>query len=154
MTSRERALGKTITCAKKTADMTFNVSREGSQNIDQPSHRIEEMGFCAGYNKYRLMVHMVAAAVGIVVGCSACVVFARVYQNVDAAMWAGVSALFATLLFSTSLKVHRDQERLTPISHFTITKWLGFVGLLAGIAGFFAYIILGVRNNEKGMESL
>ena len=100
------------------------------------------------------MVHMVAAAVGIVVGCSACVVFARVYQNFDAAMWAGVSAVFAALLFSTSLKVHRDQERLTPISHFTITKWVGFVGLLAGIAGFFAYIILGVRNNEKGMESL
>ena len=40
-----------------------------------------------------------SSALGVVAGCLACPVFAFVYGNLDAALWAGISVIIASMVF-------------------------------------------------------
>ena len=42
---------------------------------------------------------VVSSALGVVAGCVACPVFAFVYGNLDAALWAGFSVIIASMVF-------------------------------------------------------
>lgn len=102
------------------------------------------------YKKYKLVMRIIAAFVGIAVGISGCIAFAKVYHNYNAASWAGVSALFAALFLHLHFAVRRDLERLISREKFTTIMFVGFGGVLAGIIGFVINIAFGVKNHETG----
>lgn len=102
------------------------------------------------YKKYKLVMRIIAAIVGIIVGISGCVAFARVYHNYNAASWAGVSALFAFLFLHLHVAVRRDVERLISREKFTAIMYIGFGGAISGVIGFIVNIAFGVNNHETG----
>lgn len=105
------------------------------------------------YKKYRLVVKIIAAFSLAILGISGCIAFAKVYHNYNAAVWAGVSAAFAIVFIRLHFMVYRDRhERSISSLRFTITLWIGVVGLIAALAGLITYIVLGVKNHEKGMD--
>ena len=103
-----------------------------------------------GYKKYKMVVRIIAAFVGAIVGISGCVAFAKVYRNYDAAIWAAVSAVFAIVFLHLHFAVRRDHERLIPRLKFTVIMFIGTSGLIAGVIGFITYIALGVSHQESG----
>ena len=106
------------------------------------------------YKKYKLVMRIIAAFVGAIVGISGCFVFAKVYHNYNAAVWAGVSVAFAILFIRLHFAVRRDHERLIPRSEFTIILWIGVVGFVAGIIGLITYIVLGKKHHEEGKATV
>lgn len=102
------------------------------------------------YKKYKLVMRIIAAFVGIIVGISGCIVFAKVYHNYNAASWAGVSALFAALFLHLHFAVRRDLERVISREKFTTIMYVGFGGLVSGIIGFIINIAFGIKNHESG----
>ena len=104
----------------------------------------------AGYKRYKLVVRIIAAFVGITVGIAGCVAFSTVYHNYDAASWAGVSAIFATVFLYLHFAVRRDLERVISRDKFNVILWIGFGGMCSGIIGFIISIALGVKNHETG----
>ena len=104
-----------------------------------------------GYLKYRLIMRIIWAFVGVVVGIAGCIVFAKVYHNYNAAIWAGVSALFAVVFLHLHFAVRRDIERIIPMSKFTVIMYIGLTGLIAGVVGFFTNLALGIHRRETGI---
>ena len=104
----------------------------------------------AGYKKYKFVMRIIAAFVGITVGIAGCIAFSTVYHNYDAASWAGVSAIFATVFLYLHFAVRRDLERVISRDKFNVILWIGFGGMCSGIIGFITSIALGVRNHETG----
>ena len=103
------------------------------------------------YKKYRLVVKIIAAFSLAILGISGCIAFAKVYHNYNAAVWAGVSAAFAIVFIRLHFMVYRDRhERSISRLRFTITLWIGVVGLIAALVGLITYIVLGVKHHEKG----
>jgi len=103
-----------------------------------------------GYKSYKLVLRIIAAFVGITVGIAGCIVFAMVYHNYNAASWAGVSAIFATVFLHLHFAVRRDLERVITRNKFNVIMWIGFGGLWSGIIGFIINIAFGVKNHESG----
>ena len=108
-------------------------------------------GALRGYLKYRLIMRIIWAFVGVVVGIAGCIVFAKVYHNYNAAIWAGVSALFAVVFLHLHFAVRRDIERIIPRSKFTVIMYIGLTGLIAGVVGFFTNLALGIHRHETGI---
>ncbi|KAL9966216.1 hypothetical protein ACROYT_G024259 [Oculina patagonica] len=104
------------------------------------------------YKKYKLVMRIIAAFVGIIVGISGCIAFAKVYHNYNAASWAGVSALFAALFLHLHFAVRRDLERVISREKFTTIMYVGFGGLVSGIIGFIINIAFGIKNHESGVN--
>ena len=104
-----------------------------------------------GYFKYRLIMRIIWAFVGVVVGIAGCIAFAKVYHNYNAAAWAGVSALFAVVFLHLHFAVRRDIERIIPKSKFTVIMYIGLTGLIAGVVGFFTNLALGIHRHETGI---
>ena len=104
-----------------------------------------------GYLKYRLIMRIIWAFVGVVVGIAGCIVFAKVYHNYNAAIWAGVSALFAVVFLHLHFAVRRDIERIIPRSKFTVIMYIGLTGLIAGVVGFVTNLALGIHRHETGI---
>ena len=103
--------------------------------------------------KYKLVLRIIAAFVGIVVGISACIAFAEVYGNYNAASWAGVSAIYATVFLYLHFAVRRDLEKLISCGKFTVIMYIGFGGMISGIIGFIINIAFGIKNHETGKYS-
>ena len=103
-----------------------------------------------GYKKYKLVMRIIAAFVGITVGISGCIAFAKVYHNYNAASWAAVSAVFATVFLDLHFAVRRDLERLISRQKFSVIMMIGFGGICSGIIGFIINIAFGVKNHETG----
>ena len=103
-----------------------------------------------GYKKYKLVMRIIAAFVGIAVGIAGCIAFAMVYHNYNAASWAGVSAIFAIVFLHLHFAVRRDLERVISRNKFNVIMWIGFVGMCSGIIGFIINIAVGVKNHETG----
>lgn len=103
-----------------------------------------------GYKKYKMVVRIIAAFVGAIVGISGCVAFAKVYHNYSAAVWAAISALLAIVFLHLHFAVRRDHERLIPRLKFTVIMLIGASGLTAGVIGFITYIVLGIKHHESG----
>ena len=103
-----------------------------------------------GYKRYRLVIRIIAAFVGITVGIAGCIAFATVYHNYNAASWAGVSAIFATVFLHLHFAVRRDLERVISRNKFSVILWIGFGGMCSGIIGFITNIAFGVENHETG----
>ena len=103
-----------------------------------------------GYKRYKLVMRIIAAFVGITVGIAGCIVFAMVYHNYNAASWAGVSAIFATVFLHLHFAVRRDLERVITRNKFNTIMWIGLSGLCSGIIGFIINIAFGVKNHETG----
>ncbi|KAM7447713.1 hypothetical protein ABFA07_004241 [Porites harrisoni] len=106
-----------------------------------------------GYLKYRLIMRIIWAFVGVVVGIAGCIAFAKVYHNYNAAIWAGVSALFAVVFLHLHFAVRRDIERIIPRSKFTVIMYIGLTGLIAGVVGFFTNLALGIHRHETGIHT-
>ena len=104
-----------------------------------------------GYLKYRLIMRIIWAFVGVTVGIAGCIVFGKVYHNYNAAAWAGVSALFAVVFLHLHFAVRRDIERIIPRSKFTVIMYIGLTGLIAGVVGFFTNLALGIHRHETGI---
>lgn len=102
------------------------------------------------YFRYRLIVRIIWAFVGVAVGIAGCIAFAKVYHNYNAAIWAGVSALFAVVFLHLHFAVRRDNERIIPRSKFTVIMYIGLTGLIAGVVGFFTNLALGIHRHETG----
>ena len=118
-------------------------------------HIVSVMGECLkrawiGYKKYKLVTRIIAAFVGAIVGISGCVVFVKIYQNYNAAVWAAVSALLAIVFLHLNFAVRRDHERLISSQKFTVIMYIGACGLLAGLIGFITSIVLGITHHESG----
>lgn len=103
-----------------------------------------------GYKRYKLIMRIIAAFVGISVGIAGCITFAKVYHNYNAASWAGVSAIFAIVFLHLHFAVRRDLERVISRSKFNVIMWIGFGGMCSGIIGFVVNIAFGVKNHETG----
>lgn len=103
-----------------------------------------------GYKKYKLVTRIIAAFVGAIVGISGCVVFLKIYQNYNAAVWAALSALLAIVFLHLHFAVRRDHERLISNQKFTVIMYIGACGFLAGLIGFITSIVLGIRHHESG----
>ena len=103
-----------------------------------------------GYKKYKSVLRIIGAVVGIVVGISGCVAFAEVYHNYNASSWAGVSALFASLFLYLHIIVRRDVERLISRMKFTVIMNIGLGGMISGIIGFIINIVFGITRHESG----
>ena len=106
------------------------------------------------YKKYQLEMRIIAGFVGIIVGISGCVAFATVYQNNNAAVWAGVSAIYAFLFLCLHIAVRRDVERLISRNKFNPIMWGGFGGVVSGIIVFIVNVAFGIKNHEAGKLSL
>ena len=104
------------------------------------------------YKKYKLEMQIIAGFVGIVVGISGCVAFAAVYQNYNATVWAGVSAIYAFLFLCLHIAVRRDVE--ISRNKFNPIIWGGFGGVVSGIIVFIVNIAFGIKNHEAGKLSL
>lgn len=105
------------------------------------------------YRKYKLVMRIIWAVVGVVVGISGCIVFTKVYHNYNAAVWAGLSAVFAIIFLHLNFAVRRDCERQIPRLKFTVIMFIGVTGLMAGVAGFFTNIALGIARHETGVNT-
>lgn len=103
-----------------------------------------------GYKRYKLVLRIIAAFVGITVGIAGCITFAKVYHNYNAASWAGVSAIFAIVFLHLHFAVRRDLERAISRTKFSVIMWIGFGGMCSGIIGFIINIAFGVKNHEHG----
>ena len=109
------------------------------------------MGDCLiACKKYKLVLRIIAAFVGIVVGISACIVFAIVFGNYNAASWAGVSAFYATVFLYLHFAVRRDLEKFISCRKFTVIMHIGFGGMTSGTIGFIINIAFGIINQETG----
>ena len=106
------------------------------------------------YRKYKLVMRIIWAVVGVVVGISGCIVFTKVYHNYNAAVWAGLSAVFAIIFLHLNFSVRRDCERQIPRLKFTVIMFIGVTGLMAGVAGFFTNIALGIARHETGKKCI
>lgn len=106
-----------------------------------------------GYKRYKLVMRIIAAFVGITVGIAGCITFAKVYHNYNAASWAGVSAIFAIVFLHLHFAVRRDLERVISRSKFNVIMWIGFGGLCSGIIGFIINFAFGVKNHETGVNT-
>lgn len=107
-----------------------------------------------GYKKYKSVLRIIGAVVGIVVGISGCVAFAEVYHNYNASSWAGVSALFASLFLYLHIIVRRDVERLISRTKFTVIMNIGLGGMISGIIGFIINIVFGITRHESGVNAM
>ena len=101
-------------------------------------------------NKHRMTFRILFAMLGIFFTITGCVVF-RVLGNMDAATWAGLSAVLASFVLCVHVTVVRDvQKQKMQSFHFNVLIVLGVIGFLLGLVGFIVYIILGKHHRERG----
>ncbi|XP_031572677.1 heme transporter hrg1-A-like [Actinia tenebrosa] len=98
---------------------------------------------------YRTIIKVVFAILGALAGICACFLFAKKYHNVHAAVWAGVSAVFALFFLHIVFSVLRDIQRKIPPSRFIIYKVVGAIGTIMGLSVFIAYLVIGATKKES-----
>ena len=103
-----------------------------------------------GYKKYKTVLRIIGAVIGILVGIAGCVVFAAIYHNYNAASWAGVSAIFASIFLHFTVAVYRDVNRHFSVAKFTIFVNIGLGGMISGIIAFIINIAFGIARHETG----
>lgn len=96
------------------------------------------------------VVHVVF---GISAGLCGCVVFATIYGNINASVWAGISMLvalaYARLAVQMNRCVHRgDLERITSPTYFFSYMIFAGVLMLAGIVVVITFLTIGITDNE------
>ena len=103
-----------------------------------------------GYKKYKTFLRIIGAVIGILLGIAGCVAFAAIYHNYNAASWAGVSAIFASIFLHFTVAVYRDVNRHFSVAKFTIFVNIGLGGMISGIIGFIINIAFGIARHETG----
>ena len=103
-----------------------------------------------GYKKYKTVLRIIGAFIGILLGIAGCVAFAAIYHNYNAASWAGVSAIFASIFLHFTVAVYRDVNRHFSVAKFTIFVNIGLGGMISGIIGFIINIAFGIARHETG----
>ena len=98
----------------------------------------------------REIIEITLAIIGVVVGISACALFAAKYHNYSAGVWAAISAAFALFFLYIVLSVRRDVQHQITLVHFLVYTVIGGIGIVAGLAVFIAYLVIGLKDNEKG----
>lgn len=104
-----------------------------------------------GYKRYKTVLRIIGAVIGILVGIAGCVAFAAIYHNHNAASWAGVSAIFASTFLYLTVAVYRDVNRLFSKRKFTIFESFGVGGMISGIIAFIINIAFGIARHETGV---
>ena len=102
------------------------------------------------FKKYRLIKRIIAAIAGAVAGITGCITFAKVLHNYNAAVWAGLSAVFAIVFLRLNFSVRRDYERVITRETFKVYLLIGVLGAVAGFVALITYIVLGATHHEKG----
>lgn len=110
-------------------------------------------GAWLGCKKYNLVIRIIAAFVGAGVGICGCVAFAKVYRNYNAAAWAALSAVLASVFLYLHFVVRQDYERLISRLKFTVIMFIGISGFTAAIIDFVVNIILGITHHESGTKT-
>lgn len=103
-----------------------------------------------GYKKYKTVLRIIGAVIGILVGIAGSVAFAAIYHNYNAASWAGVSAIFASIFLHFTVAVYRDFNRHFSVAKFTIFVNIGLGGMISGIIAFIINIAFGIARHETG----
>lgn len=102
------------------------------------------------YKKYKQIIKIISAIIGVVLGISACITFAKKFHNYHAAGWAAFSSVCALFFLHIVFAVRRDLERKIQPETFVVYMVIGCVGILAGSAVLVTYITIGAINHESG----
>lgn len=105
-------------------------------------------------NNCRTTLRILFAIFWMIVAFSGSIVFG-VFENIHAVVWSGLSAVFASFIFSLHIFILRDVERQKLTSwHFYVITIVGAIGFVAGLLGFIVYVILGKQYKEQGTINL
>lgn len=96
----------------------------------------------------RIVLKVVHGVIGMSAGICGCAVFATKYDNINAAVWAAISAFVALLYVQANRSVYRDVKRVISSQCFHIYMIAAGVFMLAGSVVMITYLAIGLSHNE------
>jgi H+/Cl- antiporter ClcA len=102
--------------------------------------------------KLKLILMVIHGVVGMSAGICGCAVFASKYSNINAAVWAGISAFIAFLYVQANRSVYRDVNSVISPQCFLIYIFVAVVFMLAGSVVMITYLVIGLTRKEGTNE--
>jgi len=96
-----------------------------------------------------MQMRVISAGAGIVAGCVSCPLFGFLYQNTDAAVWAGLSVIIVSMVFQLHLLYRNYRLENWHTGHsLAATRNFGLLSTAAGVAAAIYYFYLHFANSE------
>ena len=99
-------------------------------------------------SKVRIILKVVHGVIGMSAGICGCAVFATKYGNINAAVWAAISAFVAFLYVQANRSVYRDVKRVISSRCFLMYMIVAGIFMLAGFLAMVTYLAIGLSHKE------
>ena len=98
--------------------------------------------------KVKLIIKVIHGVIGMSAGICGCAVFISKYGNINAGVWAAISAFVALLYVQVNRSVYRDVQNMISPQCFLVYMIIGGLFLLAGFAVMITYLAIGLSHKE------